>query len=102
MILIYCDCCKLEVPQKDWDMLYSMCHQCAFCASLEHFPCDHGGCLKHVEPEQEMLERRLDLAMRRQQDPEVNPDGNDPIWLHYYEACQRLLKAIGGLKVATC
>jgi len=48
MTKIYCKCCKLEVELNEWDFLYGSCHECAFCASLSHFPCCHGACVKHI------------------------------------------------------
>jgi hypothetical protein len=41
----HCGCCDRDVPDSGgWDGLYGCCHNCAFCASLEHFPCCHGAC----------------------------------------------------------
>ncbi len=40
-----CGCCNRCVPSREYDELYSCCHGCAFCSSLEHFePCHHGAC----------------------------------------------------------
>ncbi len=47
---IYCKCCQLEVPANEWDFLYGTCSECAFCGSLGHAPCCHGGCVKHIQP----------------------------------------------------
>lgn len=52
-----CDCCGLEKPARDWDYLYGMCGDCAWCHSLhEPLPnarttddepfCHHGECRK--------------------------------------------------------
>lgn len=40
--MAYCTCCERRVPVGQWDWLYWNCADCAFEASLEHFPCDHG------------------------------------------------------------
>lgn len=39
-----CGCCDQLVDERDWDGLYTCCDDCAFCTSLEHFPCCHGTC----------------------------------------------------------
>ncbi len=38
----HCGCCDRDVAEGEWDYLYTSCGPCAFEASLEHFPCDHG------------------------------------------------------------
>jgi hypothetical protein len=40
----HCDCCERDVTYAEWDGLYSLCHECAWCWSLEHAPCCHGEC----------------------------------------------------------
>ena len=40
----HCGCCGRDVDSGRWDGLYGSCDHCASCASLEHFPCDHGAC----------------------------------------------------------
>lgn len=40
----WCDCCEATLPRNQWDSTYGCCHDCAFCASLYHFPCCHGDC----------------------------------------------------------
>ena len=37
-----CGCCNRDITPSHWDGIYGSCHDCAFEASLEHFPCDHG------------------------------------------------------------
>lgn len=101
MDFIYCACCELEVDQHEWDLEYSRCHQCAFCASLEHFPCCHGGCVKHVDAS---LDRRLELAERRRDEREEGGGGGfmlDPVWRHYHDICERLYGLLG-LAVLAC
>jgi len=47
-----CDCCERAVPAGDWDYLYGMCGDCAWCHSLhepnkgESLLCHHGECRK--------------------------------------------------------
>lgn len=42
----HCLCCDKQTAPGGWDYLYSSCHGCAHCASLEHFePCHHGECM---------------------------------------------------------
>lgn len=37
-----CTCCNREVPSYRIDGIYGVCAPCAFEASLDHYPCDHG------------------------------------------------------------
>ncbi len=52
MRLFHCGCCGRDVVELEWDGIYTSCNDCAFCASLEHYPCCHGNC-KEVAPQVE-------------------------------------------------
>jgi len=40
----HCDCCQRDVPDSQWDGIYSACDDCAWCHSFQCEPCCHGAC----------------------------------------------------------
>lgn len=70
----HCDCCGRDVVSSEWDGLYGTCGYCAFCASLEHFPCCHVDCEPMPKPPHPRRQRLIELERnslwmaRREQD----------------------------------
>lgn len=59
----HCGCCNRDITASHWDGLYGSCHDCASCASLEHFPCCHGACGR-TELARDSTPAYVDVVMR--------------------------------------